>query len=64
MKTNRTVPLPREELDRLASAFNAIAVVIEHCDSVCAGHVARIFEQYVYDAYDRAEQADSEGGEA
>ncbi len=67
MAANRTVTLSREELDRLTSAFSALPFIIEHCDSTCAGHVARIFEKYAFDVFDeadRADQTETEGGEA
>ncbi len=40
----RTIVLPREDFECLASAFHALRFVIKHCDSTCAENVARIFE--------------------
>lgn len=66
MKTNETVSVPREDLDRMASAFGALAVLIENGDTTCAAHAARIFEQYAFGVLDevgrRGER--SEGGAA
>lgn len=66
MKTNETVSVLREDLDRMASAFGALAVVIEHCDVICAVHVARIFEHYACDMLDEIDRSldQREGGAA
>lgn len=52
MQTNVTVTVSREELDRMASAFGALSVLIEDGDTTCAAHVARIFEQYAFGVLD------------
>ena len=52
MQTNVTVTASREDLDRMASAFGALAVLIENGDTTCAAHAARIFEQYAFGVLD------------
>lgn len=55
MTTPKTVSILREDLDRIASAFHALALVVEHCDAVCAAHLATICERYVVDLLDESE---------
>jgi|GEM_PF-4221421 len=66
MKTNETVSVPREDLDRMASAFGALVVLIENGDTTCAAHTARIFEQYAFGVLDEVDRRGdrSEGGAA
>lgn len=66
MQKNVTVTVPCEDLDRMASAFGALAVLIENGDATCAAHAARIFEQYAFGVLDEvARRCDqSEGGAA
>ncbi len=51
----RIIALPREDLERMAAAFHALPVVIEHCDSRSAKHVAQIFEQNFIALLDEAD---------
>lgn len=57
----RTVTLFYEDLERIASAFNAIPVLIKTCDATDASNVATIFERHIYTLL---EEADAEAKRA
>lgn len=66
MKIDETISVLREDLERLASAFNAMTVIIDRCDSTDACNVATIFERHIYALLDEADAAAHrhEGGAA
>ncbi|CAM5320685.1 hypothetical protein [Thauera mechernichensis] len=59
MDAEKTVTVPRDDLDSLASAFAAMRCIIEHCDATAARHAAEIFERHACEIIDEADRAAS-----